>query len=276
MKTLLIFFLLFIGIPGFSQTSNTVWDSIIVAKIIPATDSTAADTVFIRYTYPNNYYTPSPTDDIIVRSPVTKKRGLLSSLSLPLSTASINALASKSDASHNHAGIYQPILGFTPYNATNPNGYISAVPPQSFASLTGKPTTRAGYGITDAAADNHLHTGVYEPTITVLPFAKGGISGSAATSATTGTITVPMTSSIITVTPTGNMTFNATGGVAGQIVTFSITTSGVTSFVLTFGTNFRKTGTLATGTTSARFFTVTFRCLDGTTWTEIGRTAAQT
>ncbi|WP_395073903.1 beta strand repeat-containing protein [Flavobacterium sp.] len=41
-------------------------------------------------------------------------------------------------------------LGFTPYNATNPNGYINSVPAQSFASLTGKPTTLGGYGITDA------------------------------------------------------------------------------------------------------------------------------
>lgn len=39
------------------------------------------------------------------------------------------------------------------------------------------------------------------------------------------------------------------------------------------GTNFRKAGTLATGTTSARFFSVTFICLDGTIWQEIARTA---
>jgi len=41
-------------------------------------------------------------------------------------------------------------LGYTPYNSTNPNGYISSVPSQSFSSLTGKPTTILGYGITDA------------------------------------------------------------------------------------------------------------------------------
>jgi len=33
---------------------------------------------------------------------------------------------------------------------TNDSGFISSVPAQSFASLTGKPTTLAGYGITDA------------------------------------------------------------------------------------------------------------------------------
>lgn len=102
------------------------------------------------------------------------------------------------------------------------------------------------------------------------------VDTSAATSATTGTMTVNMTTAVITITPTGACTFNASGGRTGQIVTFSITTSGTTSFVLTFGTNFRKTGTLATGTVSARFFTVTFRCLNGTTWTEMCRTAVQT
>ncbi len=114
-----------------------------------------------------------------------------------------------------------------------------------------------------------------QSTITVLSFANGGISGAAATSATTGTMTVSMISSVVTITPTGNCTFNASGGVAGQRVTFSITTSGISSFTLTWGTNFRKTGTLATGTTSARFFTVTFICLDGVTWSEISRTTVQ-
>lgn len=111
---------------------------------------------------------------------------------------------------------------------------------------------------------------------TILPFANGGISGAVAAPATTGIMTVQMTSSIITITPTGACTFNASGGVAGQILTFHITTQGTTSFTLTFGTNFRKTGTLATGTTAARFFSVSFRCLNGTTWTEIARTAVQT
>lgn len=102
------------------------------------------------------------------------------------------------------------------------------------------------------------------------------IGNSSATPATTGIMTVPMDTDIKTITPTGACTFNAIGGYIGKIVTFHITTSGTTSFTLTFGTNFRKTGTLATGTTNARFFSVSFRCIDGTTWTEIARTAAQT
>ena len=83
----------------------------------------------------------------------------------PTTTDLTNGLAAKQDAlgftpynATNPNGYISSItgvnvttaLGYTPYNATNPNGYISAVPAQTFASLTGKPTTLAGYGITDA------------------------------------------------------------------------------------------------------------------------------
>jgi hypothetical protein len=103
------------------------------------------------------------------------------------------------------------------------------------------------------------------------------LTGSAATPATTGTMTINMTTAVITITPTGACTFNAAnGGTAGQHVTFAITTSGTSSFTLTWGTNYRKTGTLATGTTSARFFAVTFVCVGSNIWQEIARTAVQT
>lgn len=107
----------------------------------------------------------------------------------------------------------------------------------------------------------------------ILPFASNA-GTSAATSATTGTITVPMTSRIITIIPSGAATFNGTNGVVGQVVTFVITTSGVSSFVLTWGTNFRTTATLATGTTTAKIFCVSFICTNGTQWCETSRTAA--
>ena len=108
----------------------------------------------------------------------------------------------------------------------------------------------------------------------VLPFASNAGS-SAATSATTGTMTVNMTTPIITITPSGACTFNGSGGVTGQRATFVVTTSGVSSFVLTWGTNFKSTATLATGTTTAKIFAVSFLCTNGTQWIETGRTAAQ-
>lgn len=158
----------------------------------------------------------------------------------------------------------------------------AAVGVSSFANISGLPTENNALA---SALNGKLATNGSAASLTsipvnqvtgVLPFANGGREGSAATSATTGAMTVNMTTSIITITPTGACTFNASGGVVGQIVTFIITTSGTSSFTLTWGTNYRKVGTLATGTTSARFFSVTFVCVNGTIWQEIARTAAQT
>jgi hypothetical protein len=58
-------------------------------------------------------------------------------------------------------------LGFTPYNSSNPAGYITGI---SFANVSAKPTTLSGYGITDAASSTHNHNGTYVPvgrTITI-------------------------------------------------------------------------------------------------------------
>lgn len=143
----------------------------------------------------------------------------------------------------------------------------------SAATLT---TPRTINGVSFNGSQNVTVTAAGSTLSDPVTFANGGDTGSAATSATTGTMTVNMTTAVITITPTGACTFNASGGVTGQIVTFAITTSGTSSFVLTWGTNYRKTGTLATGTTSARFFSVTFRCINGTIWQEIARTAVQT
>jgi hypothetical protein len=61
--------------------------------------------------------------------------------------------------------------------------------------------------------------------------------------------------------------------VIGRQYHFIITTSGTTSYTLTFGTNFKSTGTLATGTTTAKVFVITF-VYDGTNLNEVSRTAA--
>lgn len=69
----------------------------------------------------------------------------------------------------------QATLGFTPYNATNPSGYISSVPAQTFASLTGKPTTLSGYGITD----NILLTNGSAAALTSFPTFNQNTTGTA-------------------------------------------------------------------------------------------------
>lgn len=82
----------------------------------------------------------------------------------------------------------------------------------------------------------------------------------------------PTAGDIFTLTPGHTATINA-ASVLTQSITLIITTSGTTSYTLTFGTNFKTTGTLATGTTSAKVFTITF-VSDGTNYNEVARTTA--
>ncbi len=92
---------------------------------------------------------------------------------------------------------------------------------------------------------------------------------------TSSTMVVTPGIGIVTITPTGSARFDTTSvGNIGQFCTFIITTSGTSSYTMTFGTNFIANGTLETGTESGKRFTVTFRCTNGTTWIEIGRTGA--
>lgn len=74
-------------------------------------------------------------------------------------------------------------------------------------------------------------------------------------------------------TVTADRTLTTTIPKAGTICSLYVLTSGTTSRTITFGSGFRTTGTLATGTTGARVFAITFRS-DGTTLNEIARTAA--
>ncbi len=74
-------------------------------------------------------------------------------------------------------------------------------------------------------------------------------------------------------TVTAARTLTTTVPAAGTRCAVLILTSGTTSYVVTFGTGFKPTGTLATGTTSARIFVVNF-ISDGTNLYEAGRTAA--
>ncbi len=112
------------------------------------------------------------------------------------------------------------------------------------------PTFAVAFGGGGARGLAHIHVIEVLDEMGIRPTAISGssigaIMGAAATSATTGTMTVTMDTAVKTITPTGACTFNATGGTAGQTVSFFITTNGASSFVLTWGTNFRKTGTLA-------------------------------
>jgi len=78
---------------------------------------------------------------------------------------------------------------------------------------------------------------------------------------------------VFTLTPGETETLSVTGAVKDQEITLLVLTSGTTSYTLTFGTGFKSTGTLATGTADAKYFVVKFWS-DGTNMYEVSRTTA--
>jgi hypothetical protein len=91
---------------------------------------------------------------------------------------------------------------------------------------------------------------------------------------TAGTTAMALATNInVQVTPNANATFTTTVPSAGLRCQLYILTSGTSSYTITFGTGFRTTGTLATGTTTARYFMLSF-ISDGTVLVETSRTAA--
>jgi hypothetical protein len=81
------------------------------------------------------------------------------------------------------------------------------------------------------------------------------------------------TNDVVKVTPTATATYTTTVPAAGKEVHLIVLTSGVTSRTITFGTGFKPVGTLATGTTTARVFVLSF-VSDGLALYEVSRTAA--
>lgn len=77
----------------------------------------------------------------------------------------------------------------------------------------------------------------------------------------------------VQLTPNSTRTVTTNVPRAGEKRTLIILTSGTTSYTLTFGTGFKTTGTLVTGTTSARRFVINF-VSDGTYLIETSRTVA--
>lgn len=78
---------------------------------------------------------------------------------------------------------------------------------------------------------------------------------------------------VFTLTPGEDETISISGGVNGESISLVVTTSGTTSRTLTFGTGFKTTGTLATGTSNGKVFAMRFVCVGGT-FVEVSRTTA--
>ena len=78
---------------------------------------------------------------------------------------------------------------------------------------------------------------------------------------------------VVQVTPTATGTFTSTVPPAGTRTTLIVLTAGATSYTMTFGTGFKSTGTLITGTVAARYFIFQF-ISNGTVLIEASRTVA--
>ncbi len=88
-------------------------------------------------------------------------------------------------------------------------------------------------------------------------------------------VTLASVYTVTTVNATGSVTFNATaGGTAGQEMTILITNDATSAKTITFGTNFKTTGTL-TASAASRQTTISFRS-DGTNFLETGRAVLTT
>lgn len=158
---------------------------------------------------------------------------------------------------------------------TNFSTVISAVSSSTTVLLAANPGTTAT-GVTVQIVGSILGNGVLKSNGPSSVGMAGSVDAVQVASATTGTIVVnPNLGDVLTVVPTGAITFNITAGSLrpNQTLTVVVTTSGASSFVITFGTLFKSTGTLATGTADAKVFTVTFRS-DGTNYNEVARTTA--
>lgn len=77
----------------------------------------------------------------------------------------------------------------------------------------------------------------------------------------------------VKLTVTANRTLTTTVPAAGHVRHIMVLTSGTTSRTITFGAGFKPTGTLATGTVSARIFVIAF-VSDGVNLYEQSRTVA--
>lgn len=177
---------------------------------------------------------------------------------------------------------------------TNLTTDLAAKAPLASPAFTGTPTgitkTHVGLGSVDNTADtakpvstatqtalngkaasSHTHA---ESEVTNLTTDLAAKQPRVYTALANGTLAMALgTNTVVKVTPTGNSTFTTTIPAAGTMCKIIILTSGVSSFTITFGTGFKPTATLATGTTTSRVFVVSW-VSDGTNLYETGRTAA--
>ena len=125
MKKLIVLLFLITSFNGFSQTVRTL------------------DKV-------NNTYDSLKVVSIPQQTAINLKQNIINGTGLARFSGQSVTFDNTTYLSSITSGLINGALGYTPYNGlTNTNGYLTTVPAQTYSSLTGKPTTISGYGITD-------------------------------------------------------------------------------------------------------------------------------
>ena len=168
------------------------------------------------------------------------------------------------------------VLGTGPtITAAALNGTVGATTPSTgnFTTLSASSTV-SGTGFSTYLASPPAIGGTVPASVTGSTLVSTTVITDGFITHANGTLALAFASDgVCKVTPTATGTFTTTVPPAGTRCTLIILTSGVTSFTMTFGTGFKTTGTLATGTVTARHFMFQF-ISDGTSLLECSRTVA--
>lgn len=156
--------------------------------------------------------------------------------------------------------------GYTFTGVTDPITY-------SKLNLMGQPTVAVGAA---EVGTNELDSNITISGLTI--HADTPFINSATTESFSGTMTITISSAkgttrVIACTSNTAATLNASaGGTAGQELNFLFSTDGTAGNVITFGTNFKSTGTYTLASAS-KYYVACF-ISNGTYWIERSRTAA--
>ena len=132
-------------------------------------------------------------------------------------TALQAAIEGKAEADHDHDGDYAPAAhdhdaAYAPAGHDHDAAYAPAAHGHSFAALTGKPTTLAGYGIEDAAPSGHDHASSYQP----LDGELTAIAGLASAADRLAYFTGPGAAALTTLTSFGRSLIDDANAAAGR------------------------------------------------------------
>ena len=149
--------------------------------------------------------------------------------------------------------------------------------------LSGTPSISNGAALTGTFSGNPAFSGnsrfggtsaaTVAVDVTGAVLATGNVTGGYNNPAAGTTAMAFGSYNVVKVTPNANATYTTTVPAAGTRLTLIVLTSGTSSYTITFGTGFKTTATLVTGTTTARYFMVSF-VSDGTNVLETSRTVA--